>query len=101
MNEIKKFGILTSSIDPNKLGATVQGAILGASSVIVYVAHLIGLNIGSAAVSADAVTLGSVASTLIVLFGLIRKVVVSFSAPVTPPTVQAMPGPAVAPSQQQ
>jgi hypothetical protein len=94
MNTIKKFGVFTSSVDPNKLGATVQSAILGASVYIIYLAHIAGLNIITSQVSDLAVELGSIVTTVFVLFGLIRKVVVFFSTlnkPVTPPTVQTTP----------
>ena len=91
MNNIKKFGIFSSSVDGNKLSKTVEGGILALSVVIIFVAQKFGIEIGTAQISDLAVTAGSIISTLVILFGLIRKVVVLFTTPkgdITPPIVQ-------------
>lgn len=73
---MNKFGSLSSSVNPNKLGATVEGLIMGGSVFIIFLAHQAGLNIGSAEVSVFAVQVGSIVSTSWFLFGAIRKIVV-------------------------
>lgn len=97
MNTIKKFGAFTSSIDPNKLGTTVEGFIMGASVFIIYFCHLMGINIGTAEVSTFAVQIGAIVSTVMILFGMIRKFVVFISSITVeedttdqPPTVQVI-----------
>ena len=95
MNPIKKFGIFSSSVNPNEIGKTVEGGILAVSTIIIFLAHQFGLNLVDTQVSELAVTIGSIVSTGFILFGLIRKVVVFLSTPknidVTPPTVQVAP----------
>lgn len=71
----KKFGILTSSVDPNKLATTVQGFILGASAFIIFTLHKAGIEIGSDQITVFAYQIGTVISSLMILFGAIRKIV--------------------------
>ncbi len=99
MNPIKKFGALTSSVDSNKLSTTVQGVILGASVLIIFVAQKFGINLGTADVSNLAVEAGSIISTIAILYGLIQKVVVLFTPVQTPPTVQVVPSDSLPPIQ--
>lgn len=73
--------MFTSSVDPNKMGKTVEGAILAASTIIVFLAHQAGLDVVDSQVSMAAVDIGSVVSTLVILFGLIRKLLVTFTQP--------------------
>lgn len=94
MNTIKKFGIFSSSVDLNKLGKTVEGFIVGASVLIIYFASKAGIVIESNQISAVAVEVGSIVSTFMVLFGLIRKVVVMIT---TPPVVQVSPSDSLPP----
>ena len=75
--ETKKFGSLTSSVDPQALSATVSGCILGASVIIIWIAHLLGFDIGSADVSAFAIQAGATVAFLWTIFGIIRKIVVA------------------------
>ncbi len=87
--------MLSSSVDGNKLGKAVEGAIIGVSTIIIFLAHKYGLELGTEQITDLAVTVGSVISTLVMLFGLIRKLVVFLSTPkgedVTPPIVQVAP----------
>ncbi len=95
MNPINKFGAFSSSVNGNVLGKTIEGAIIGASTFIIYLAHRYGLEIGTEQITELAISIGSIISTGFVLFGLIRKVVVFFTTPrgedVTPPIVQVAP----------
>lgn len=73
----KKFGALSSSIDPDQLSATVSGAILTASSIIIVLAHSIfGITIVPDAITQFAQQAGITIGFLWMVFGLVRKLVV-------------------------
>jgi len=75
--QTKTFGILSSSVDPTQLSATVSGAILSASAFIIWVAGTyFHVTIGSADVSMAATQLGLAAGSLWFVFGVVRKAVV-------------------------
>lgn len=83
----KKFGAFSSSVDPEKLGATVQGIILGLSGIITLIAAKYGIQLLPAdlqAFSAQAAGLTTQlaigASAVVTIFGLIRKVIVRLTA---------------------
>ena len=83
----KKFGSLSSSVNPDQLGATVQAIILGLSGVITLLAARYGVQLlpadiqgfaAQAAVWSTQIAVG--VSAVGAVFGLIRKAVVKFSA---------------------
>ena len=74
----KKFGSLSSSTDPQSLSATVSGAILSFSVIIIFLAqHWFNITIGDAQVSMLAEQVGAAVGALWFLFGVVRKVVVA------------------------
>lgn len=72
----KRFGAFSSSENPDALADTVKGVILGASTLIILLAHLLGLNIGTAEITNFAIGAGSAASSLWIAYGLIKKGIV-------------------------
>ena len=87
MQDNRKFGALTSSEDVNKLADTVKGVIVGASSIIIFVASYKGITVTEAGVTAFAqqigTTVGLVGTTIgsiWTLYGLIKKGVVAIFA---------------------
>jgi hypothetical protein len=82
----KRFGALSSSMDPQKLGTTVQAVMLGASGLIVFLAAQMGIKLvpadmqALAANSAILATQVSIAfSALGVVYGLARKLIVKIA----------------------
>ena len=73
----KKFGILSSSTNPEQLGQTVKGIILGASTIILFVAGLLNIPFADADVVQLATQVGAAVSSLWILFGIGQKVVVA------------------------
>lgn len=69
----KKFGALSSSEDPSKLGDSVKALIMGSSVLIIFVAHLFGVNIVTAEITNFAIGAGTAASSLWLAYGLIKK----------------------------
>ncbi len=63
-----------SSVDPEKLGATVSGLILGAAVFILYIAGLFHIPLTTGQIADGAKQLGAAASGLWFLFGLCRKI---------------------------
>lgn len=80
---VKRFGALSSSVDPEKLGTMVQGLILGASAIIIFLLSKLGImllpgdiqTLATNAASA-ATQIAAVVSMIGVAFGAIRKVIV-------------------------
>lgn len=70
-----KFGILSSSANPKQLGLMVQGIIIGLGTIIIHFASLKGIEITSQEITEQAVDIGSAVSSLFVVIGLVRKVV--------------------------
>lgn len=82
----RKYGSLSSSVDSQKLATTVQGVILGASSLIIFLGAYFGHTILPDQIESFATNIGvtisaatAVISTLAVVFGVLRKIVVSFA----------------------
>jgi hypothetical protein len=75
----RKFGALSSSANPEELAASVQGAILAVSAVIVFVAGLLGVPLAESEIAELASQAGIAVGALATLFGLIRKIVVRFA----------------------
>jgi len=80
MNENRKFGALSSSTNPQELSATVSGAILSVSSLIIWGASYLGVPVGHEAISNFATQAGLAAGSLWFLFGIVRKAVVAINA---------------------
>lgn len=78
MGEItnRKFGALSSSINPEQLSATVSGAILSVAGLIVFGAHYLGFPLADNQVSDFAQQAGISIGFLWMCFGLVRKFVV-------------------------
>lgn len=73
----KRFGALSSSTNPQELAATVNGAILAVSSIILYVGtNLVGIDITQGDITSFAAAIGAVAGGVWTVYGLLRKLVV-------------------------
>lgn len=72
----KNLGIIASSVNPQQVAATVQGAIIFASSTIVLIAGHYGIVIGDGEVQTIATQAGLIVGTVYTLYGLIRKALV-------------------------
>src|SRR5688572_9052155 len=59
----QRFGAPSSSEDPQKLGGTVKGLIIGASVLIIWTAHQLGFEITSEEVTQLAIGIGAAIST--------------------------------------
>ena len=75
-NTPRRFGALSSSTDPEKLGMTVQGFIMGVGTLVIFVAGYLGIQIGTEEVTTLAVQLGSIITSLMLAFGAVRKLIV-------------------------
>lgn len=76
----KRFGALSSSVDPNQLANTVKGFILAFSSIIVLVGtNLLGISISAQDVTDLATAIGTMAGSVWVVYGLLQKLVVKFA----------------------
>ena len=85
--ENKKFGSLSSSVDPSKMGMTASAVILGLSTLIVFFGSKLGVSVTSGDIQAIAnaagtigTQLGIAASSIGIIYGLIRKGVAAFYA---------------------
>ena len=75
---MKYRGILASSSDPTgqTLSVTVQGIIIGLSSVIVFMgATFFHVQIQAADISTLATEVGTLIGAVVVIYGLVRKVI--------------------------
>lgn len=73
----KKYGALSSSTNPQELSATVSGAILTFSSIIIMVAGYFNIPLTDGVVANFAEQAGLSVGALWFIFGVIRKVVIS------------------------
>jgi hypothetical protein len=71
---------IASSVDPSQLSTTISGLIIGMSALIIFGAEHFGIVIGTDQISQIAIILGTAISSLVTLYGLIRKVVVKATA---------------------
>lgn len=74
---MRKFGSLSSSTNPEQLSATVSGAILSVSSLIVFLAGWMGVPLAESEIAEVAQQAGMAAGALWFLYGAVRKLVVS------------------------
>ena len=72
----KKYGMLSSSEDPQKLSDTVRGGIIALSVVIIYAAKLLGVEIGGEQVVNFAIGAGTAVSSIWIVYGLVKKFVI-------------------------
>lgn len=79
----KKFGVFSSSVDPQKLSMTVQSIILGGSALIVFFGAKLGYALTSGDIQAIASSAGAFAaqvgiaiSAIGTIYGLVRKGIV-------------------------
>ena len=87
MAKYKLGGInLSSSVNQEEIATSVKGVILGLSSVIVFVSSLYGVAILPEDVANFATQIGTMVSgiglavsSLVTLYGLLRKIIVSYS----------------------
>jgi hypothetical protein len=84
--ETRKYGSFSSSENPQELAKTVEGIIVGLSSIIIFIASLKGISVGQDQVLAFAqqagVTVGAFGTAIggvIFLFGVIRKIIVKLT----------------------
>lgn len=82
----KRFGSFTSSVDYNKLSTTVEGFIVGVSSIIIFFASLKDITVGTDQVAQFAQqagttigAFGTFVGSIWTLYGLLRKVVVALT----------------------
>ena len=79
----RKFGVFSSSVDPNKLAKTVEGVLKGVGGLVAFW--------GATAVAGDVNSLATQLSQIVTLgysllgasevaFGLLRKIVVAFTS---------------------
>lgn len=73
----RKFGALSSSVNPDQLSATVSGGILAFSGLIILAGHYLGISLADGQVAQFAQQAGISVGFLWALFGVIRKIVVS------------------------
>lgn len=74
---MKRFGSLSSSVNPEKLSTTISGVFIGGSVLIIWIAKYLGFEVTSDEVTNLGIQLGSMVSTFVVLYGIIRKVIVA------------------------
>ena len=74
---MKKFGSLSSSVNPEKLSTTVSGVFIGGSVLIVWIARYLGIEVTNDEVTNLGIQVGSMVSTLVILYGIIRKFIVA------------------------
>jgi hypothetical protein len=78
----KQLGILASSEDPTQVAATVTGALIAGSSLIVYAAgHLGFIGVTPDVVAQNAGAFGTGIGAIWALFGLLRKIAIKLLAP--------------------
>lgn len=80
----RKYGAFTSSEDYNKLADTVKGALIGASSIIIFVASLKGITVTEAGIMQFAQqagttigAFGTVVGGIWTLYGLLKKGIIA------------------------
>ena len=73
----KKFGALGSSINPEQLSATVSGAILSVSALIIMFGGFLGVPLTQNEVANFASQSGLAVGSLWFLYGVLRKIIVA------------------------
>ena len=75
----RKFGALSSSVDPSQLSSTVSGLILTLSAAIIMVGSWLGIPLTGSQIGVLATQAGLAAGALWTIYGAVRKVVAAFS----------------------
>lgn len=75
--ENRKFGSLSSSVDPQKLSATVSGAILLFSGLLISLGSWLGIPLTDSQIGVFAQQVGVGAGALWFLYGVVRKTIVA------------------------
>ncbi len=76
MNKTRRYGALSSSENPEVLAQKVKGAILLASSVIIFFASkVLGITLTAADITSLATQLGGVAGAIWMVHGVILNIV--------------------------
>ena len=72
--ENRKFGAFSSSENPEQLGDTVKGILIGCSTIIIFIfGHYVHINITIDQITAIAETLGTAITAIWTLYGLVKK----------------------------
>lgn len=79
MQNTKDLGILSSSENPQKLADTVKGLIIGSSALIIYIAHLFGVELITEQISEFAIVLSTSAASILTIYGLVKKIVIAIT----------------------
>jgi hypothetical protein len=81
----KKFGVFSSSDNPQKLGDTVKGAILASATTIIFFVDMACnylhkcIALTQRDITDGAVALGGAVSGLWIFYGLVKKIIVSYA----------------------
>jgi hypothetical protein len=77
MGDTRRFGSFSSSADPSKLAAKVQGVILAASTIIIWGAFkLFGIELEAKDINDLAIAAGGLTSAFLVIYGTVRNIAV-------------------------
>ena len=76
----RKFGVFSSSENPEQLALTVKGIIVSLASLIVLVAAGLGFPVSVEQVAVLAGSIGTAVGAIATLSGLIRKIVIAVQA---------------------
>jgi hypothetical protein len=76
----RKFGALSSSVNPEQLSTTVSGAILSVSALLIWGANLLDVPLTQNQIAAFATQAGLALGGLAFIYGVVRKLVVTVNA---------------------
>jgi hypothetical protein len=76
MDNQKELGVLGSSVNPRQISATVSGALLASSALLIGGARVMGIDIAESQVALVAEQIGLAAGSLWFLWGILRKAAV-------------------------
>lgn len=85
MQDNRKFGAITSSVDPEKIALTVSGLMISSASIIVIVLGHLGFPVSVEQVTNFAGALGTTIGFIVTVYGLIRKLLVKIATRNNPP----------------
>lgn len=78
MNIARKYPVLGSSVNPDKVGLTAKGVALGLIPLVIVLFRFFGMEVTEVELVELIEAVAAVASVITVLIGLIRKFVVKF-----------------------
>lgn len=77
MGDTRRFGSFSSSADPSKLAAKVQGAIIAASTIIIWgVFKLTGIELETKDINDLAIAAGGLTSAFVLIYGTVRNIAI-------------------------